>query len=160
MFHHRKEPVSEYHSISSPLEVVSQCHSREPRNLQSTSVNDKRFLASLEMTKTPIELAPQQLLRAEPFPPLTLGLPPLRRRNASEQGRWQPELQMYQPLLFYLGSLSPLGGKGWPHTPLREYPSPQVLNLYGVKCIGVFRISNCEFEKKRAEDGRQGAVVS
>ena len=34
--------------------------------------------------------------------------------------------------------LSHLIGKGWSHTPLREYPSPQKPHLFGARCIGVF----------------------
>jgi len=48
---------------------------------------------------------PQELLRAEPFPPLTLGLLSLGGGGPSEQRRWQPELRMCQPLLFYLGEV-------------------------------------------------------
>ena len=49
-----------------------------------------------------MHFAPQLLLRAESFPPLTLCLLVLRSGGPSEQRRWQPELQMCQPLLFYL----------------------------------------------------------
>ena len=56
-----------------------------------------------DFRKTPIELAPQKLLRARPFPPLTLGLLHLRGRAPLEQGSRKPELRMCQPLLFYLG---------------------------------------------------------
>ena len=57
----------------------------------------------VEKNNTPINFAPKHLLRAEPFPPLTLGLLTLRSGGPSEQRRWQPELRMCQPLLFYLG---------------------------------------------------------
>jgi hypothetical protein len=49
--------------------------------------------------ETTIHFAPQLLLRAEPFPPLTLGLLLLQGRVFLEQRRWQPELRMCQPLL-------------------------------------------------------------
>jgi hypothetical protein len=58
---------------------------------------------NFELRITPINFAPQHLLRAEPFPPLTLGLLTLRGGGPSEQRRWQPELRMCQPLLVLLG---------------------------------------------------------
>ena len=57
----------------------------------------------LKLPKAPIDFAPQLLLRAEPFPPLTLGLLLLQGGGPSEQRRWQPERRMCQPLLFRLG---------------------------------------------------------
>ena len=51
---------------------------------------------------TPSDLASQLLLRAESFPPLTLGLLPLQGGGPLKQRQWQPELRMCQPLLFYL----------------------------------------------------------
>jgi hypothetical protein len=45
---------------------------------------------------------PQLLLRAEPFPPLTLGLLLLQGRGPLKQRQWQPEVRMCQPLLFCL----------------------------------------------------------
>ena len=61
--------------------------------------------ANSELMNTPIHFAPQQLSRAEPFPPLTLGLLTLRGGGPSEQRQWQPELRMCQPLLFYLAAV-------------------------------------------------------
>ena len=57
----------------------------------------------VEYWNTPIDFAPQLLLRAEAFPPLTLVLLLLQGRGPLELRRWQTELQMCQPLLFYLG---------------------------------------------------------
>jgi hypothetical protein len=54
---------------------------------------------------TTIHFAPRPLLRPEPFPPLTLGLLLLQSRGPLERRRWQPELRMCQPLLFFLGRI-------------------------------------------------------
>ena len=68
-------------------------------------MNAERQL-NVVMIYMPIPFAAQLFLRAESFPPLTLGLLILQDGGPSEPRRWQPELSAYggcQPWLFNLG---------------------------------------------------------
>ena len=85
----------------------------------------KKVNPKFAIRKTPINFARRLLLRAGPFPLRSADLAGPRSSR-----RWQPELLMFQPLLVYLGKNTQFSRKSWPHTVLREYPSPQVLSMW------------------------------
>jgi len=61
------------------------------------------------MRKMFIALTTCEHSRAEPFPPLTLGLLPFLGGGPLDRGQCQPELRMCQPLLFYSGRVVSFG---------------------------------------------------
>jgi len=93
-----------------------------------------------------IEFSQQLLLRAESFPPLTPGLLPLQGRGPLKQRQWQPELRMFQPLLFSLGRVVSLRRQR-----LATYAASGISQPSSPNPIGVFRIADCGFRTSTFE---------
>ena len=98
------------------------------------------------ITETVIGFAPQLLLRAESFPPLTLGLLLLQGRGPLEPRGWQSELRMRQPLLLYLSRVVSLRRQR-----LATYAASGISQPSSPNPIGVFRIADCGFRTSTFE---------
>jgi hypothetical protein len=88
-------------------------------------------LADFGFQITPMHLTLHERFKAEPFPPLTLGLLPLRGEVLWTGGSGSPGCGFASLCLFTWVELSPLSGKGW-H--IRRFGNTSALkpNLYGV----------------------------